>query len=332
MVHKRGSASIMPDSLPSCFGEHGSAYFDMSGGFQTAQNSVICLYETMVAGCSRPVSVTWCKTLLGQGFSISIEDSTSQYMCKIDIRPWLFWKKQGSKAVCVEGKKMEVFWNLSSAKYVCGPEPQEGFYVAVVCEQEIILFLGDMQKEALKKVRLDPSLMVTTLLSKKEHLFGRKIYSTKAQFGESGPTHDIAIECQTGDSKEPQLCVKVDKQAVVQVKHLMWKFRGNQTILVNGVQIEVFWDVHNWLFNSSHRHAVFMFQTCTSQSEKPWLRELGFSHSSLLQWNSFKDKDNKWFTESSCASVLQWPNTHSFKDSNGRSSSFSLLLYAWKNV
>ncbi|MCO5587804.1 hypothetical protein L7F22_041756 [Adiantum nelumboides] len=326
MVYRRGSASIMPDSFPSCFGEHEALQFQMSG---TTQNSVMCLYQITMAGHSRPVSVTWCKSFLGQGFSISIDDTSNQCMCRIDIKPWLFWRKQGSKAVSVEGKKMEVFWNLSSAKYVCGPEPQEGFYVAMVCEREIILFLGDMQKEALKKLKLDPSQMASTLLSKKEHLFGRKTYSTRAQFGEKGMTHDIAIECQTEGSKEPQLCVKVDKQAVVQVQHLLWKFRGNQTILVDNLQIEVFWDVHNWLFNSSHRHAVFMFQTCDSSNDKPWLKELGCS--SLFQWSSFKDKDTKWFTESSCASVLQWPNSHSFKETSGKISSFSLLLYAWRH-
>lgn len=317
----------MPDSFPSCFGEQEPLKFDMPS---THQNSVVCLYQIKVAGCSRPVSVTWSKSFLGQGFSISIDDVSSQCMCRIDIKPLLFWRKQGSKAVCVEGKKMEVFWNLSSAKYMCGPEPQAGFYVAVVCEQEIVLFLGDMQKEALKKLRLDPSVMASTLLSKKENLFGRKVYSTRAQFGESGATHDIAIECHAEDSKELQLCVKVDKQAVVLVQHLMWKFRGNQTILIDDLQIEVFWDVHNWLFNSSHRHAVFTFQTCnTSSHEKAWSKEVGVS--SLFQWNSFKDNETKWFTESSCASVLQWPSSHSFKDNHGRIASFSLLLYAWKS-
>lgn len=321
----------MRESFPSCFGEHGA---DTPASFRTAQNSVMCLYHTKVAGYCRPVSVTWCRSLLGQGFSVSIDDPTNQYVCKIDMKPWLFWKKQGSKSVNVEGKRMEVFWDLCSAKYVRGPEPKEGFYVAIVCEQEMVLLLGDMQKEAFQKTRLGPSLMVATLLSKKEHIIGKKVYNTKAQFGEGGPMHDIAIECHLGDTKEPRLCVRVDKQAVVQVQHLMWKFRGNQTILVDDIQIEVFWDVHNWLFNPSQGHAVFMFQTC-SADEKPWMREIGISHSSVLQWpatHSFKDKEGKhWFTDSSCASVLQWPNTHSFKESCDGSSGFSLLLYAWKN-
>ncbi|KAH7442731.1 hypothetical protein KP509_03G101500 [Ceratopteris richardii] len=282
-------------------------------------------------GHCRPMSVTWCKTLLGQGFSISIDDTSSHCMCTIDIKPWLFWGKQGSKAVNVEGKKMQVFWNLASAKYMYGPEPQEGFYVAIVCEQEIILFLGDMHQEALRKLKFTPSQMACTLLSKKEHLFGRKVYSTKAQFGEKGMTHDIAIECHTEDSIEPQLCIRVDEQTVVEVQHLTWKFRGNQTISVDNLEVEVFWDVYNWLFNSNDRNAVFMFQTFSDSIENSRNKTSGRSSQSLLfQWSSFKDKETKWFTESSCASVLQWPNSQSFKGTSQRVSSFSLLLYAWK--
>lgn len=319
--------------LPSCFGEHGNRPVEFSGSSRAFQNSVLCLYQTKVAGCSRSVSVTWCKGLLGQGFSVSLGDRDCQYVCKIDMRPLFFWQKHGSKSVCVDGKTWEVFWDLCSAKYVRGPEPQGRFYVAIVCEQEIVLLLGDMQKAAFKKTRLAPSSMVATLLAKKEHIFGKKLYNTTTQFGESGPTHDIAIECQMGDM-EPRLCVRVDKQAVVDVQHLMWKFRGNQTILVDGIKIEVFWDVHNWLFRPSYGHAVFMFQICAAD-QKPGLKEIAASPSSVLQWpdnHVSKHKDSgHCFTESSRASVLQWPSTHSFNDFCEGLSGFSLLLYAWKN-
>lgn len=337
------SSFTMPESLPSCFGEHGrgGAREDIPGsGPKVPQSTVICLYQTKLAGCCRPVSVTWCKSLLGQGFSVSIDDPYIRDLCRVDMRPWLFWKKQGSKSVHVEGKRLQVFWDLSSAKYVSGPEPHEGFYVAVLCDHEIVLLLGDMQREAYKKTRSgSPLMVVATLLSRKEHIFGKKIYHTKAQFGETGSMHDITIECHVGDVKEPWLCVRVDKQAMVHVQHLMWKFRGNQTILVDGMQIEVLWDAHNWLFNPSCAYAVFMFHT-GAESDKPWLRETAGTHSaSILErpaTHSFKDKDIKqWFTDSSCASMLEWPNTHSFKgfkESHETSLGFSLFLYAWRSV
>ena len=82
---------------------------------------------------------------MGQGLSVHVNDQSNYYMCKVDLKPWSFWNKHRSKSFDVKGKKMEVFWDVSNAKYVCGPEPQEGFYVALLCEKEIVLLLGDMQ-------------------------------------------------------------------------------------------------------------------------------------------------------------------------------------------
>lgn len=301
-------AGIMHDALPSCFGEYGVQVLDITAnnGNKVSQNLVTCLYQTKLAGRCRPVSITWCKSLMGQGLSVNID--VEQHLCKINMKPWLFWKKQGFKSFEVDGKKVEVYWDLSSAKYSCGPVPQEGFFVAVVTEGEVVLLLGDMCDEAFKKSRARPALIEAILISRSEHIFGKKYHATKVQFGEGGQAHDIVIDCQTGPTSEPRLYIRIDRQVVVQVKHLMWKFRGNQTIIVDGNPVEVFWDVHNWLFNPSLGHAVFMFQTCLS-SEKPWLKEVA-----------------------ACSSVLQWPGTYSFKDKETSSpSGFSLLLYAWKS-
>lgn len=307
---------------------------------KVAHSSVTCLYQPKSARFHKPVSITWCKSLLGQGFSVSVDDPHIQYVCKIDMKPWRFWKKQGSKCVHLVGKIFEVFWDLSDAKYMYGPEPFQGFYVAVLCDREIILLLGDMPREAYKKTKLGSSTMVlATLLSRKEHLFGKKVYHTRAQFEESGSMHDITIECHVGaDAKDPWLCVRVDKQAMVHINQLMWKFRGNQMIRVDGLQIEVLWDAHNWLFNPSAACAVFMFYICGSR-QKPWLEELPGTYSSsildLPTTHSFNGRDIKqMFKDNSFASILEWPNTHSFKglkESCEPSPSFSLLLYAWKS-
>ncbi|KAI4964398.1 hypothetical protein ZWY2020_005847 [Hordeum vulgare] len=65
-----------------------------------------------------------------------------------------------------------------------------------------------------------------------------QVYSTKAQFCDNGQFHDHVIECDTPlASRTPAL----------QVKRLAWKFWGNQTILVDGLPVEVFWDPNLWL-------------------------------------------------------------------------------------
>jgi RNA polymerase-associated protein RTF1 len=60
---------------------------------------------------------------------------------------------------------------------------------------------------------------------KREHIYGNKIYSTKAQFCDNGQFHHISIECDTVGVKDPCLEIRVDKNPVMQVKHLAWKFR-----------------------------------------------------------------------------------------------------------
>jgi hypothetical protein len=145
-------------------------------------------------------------------------------------------------------------------------------------------------------------------IARREHIFGKKFYAAKAQFCDKGQMHDVTIECDTIDLKDPCLVIRIDSKMVMQVKRLKWKFRGNYTILVDGLPVEVFWDVHNWLFGNSMGNAVFMFQTCLP-AEKLWK-----SQSSTLD-----------------PSVLTWSCLQKFRDCQLQGLGFSLTLYAWKN-
>ncbi|XP_057828254.2 uncharacterized protein LOC131039488 [Cryptomeria japonica] len=310
----------------SCFGEHAVQVADYSSSSSSTkthinnvsnssnglmmQNMVTCIYQTVLNGQTRLITVTWCKNLMGQGLSVNVDDPSCQCMCKVDMKSWFFWKKKGCKRFELGASKVDVFWDLSCAKYGSGPEPLEGYYVAVVSEDELGLLLGDMSSEAYKRTHSKGS-GETLMISRKEHVFGKNFYSTKAQFCESGKSHDIVIECQTGGPRDPRLCVRIDKQVVVQVKHLIWKFRGNQTILVDGLPVEMLWDVHDWFFNPNLGHAVFMFKTNSSTS-------------SLSSSSSFSSlAEESW----SSKSLSQSFNKQRETSSHG----FSLLLYAWKN-
>jgi hypothetical protein len=172
------------------------------------------------------------------GVVVAVDCASGDRLCRADVRPWLFSKRRGSKTLDVASAngKVDVFWDLSSARFGgAGPEPLEGFYVAVVCGLEMVLLLGDMAKEA--------------------------YHRTGAGAGAEVVGRD-----------PPCLEIRVDRRPVVRVKRLPWKFRGNQTILVDGLPVEVFWDVHGWLFGSVTADAVFMFQTCQAAPEKsvPW--------------------------------------------------------------
>ncbi|KAJ6791480.1 Uncharacterized protein M6B38_245035 [Iris pallida] len=290
-------------NFPSCFGENGVQVSDCSssGSSKSCQNVVTSLYQAHLRRRPCVITVTWTRHLMGQGLAVGIDDSCSRSLCKVDIKPWLFTKTKGSRSLDTDaggGGKVDVFWDLSAAKFGSGPEPSEGFYVAVLFDLDMVLLLGDLAKEAYKRTNAAPSPSnAAVLIAKKEHLFGKNVYSTKAQLCDSGKLHDVAIECETaGGLKEPSLEIRVDRRRVLQVKRLGWKFRGNQTILVDGTSVEVFWDVHSWLFGGHIGNAVFMFQSCPP-AEK----------------------------------LLPRPCPQPRKETQLQGLGFSLVLYAWKN-
>ncbi|KAK8614658.1 hypothetical protein V6N13_068455 [Hibiscus sabdariffa] len=302
--------NIMRD-FPSCFGENGVQVADSSSSSsaaKAAQNSVTCVYQCRLHGRVCLISVTWTKNLMGQGLSVVINDSANHCLFKADIKPWLFSKRKGSKHLEVDRGKIDICWDLSNARFGSGPEPVEGYYLAVAFEQEMVLFLGDLKKEAIKKVDTgvdsDPGAI---FIAKREHIVGKRLYGVKTRFCDKGRTHDMVIECDTVDLKDPCLVIRIDSKTVMQVKRLKWKFRGNHTILVDGLQVEVFWDVHNWLFGDAMGNAVFMFQTCLSEEK-------------LCRNRSVFDPSGS-----------TWSYPQKFRDHQARSPVFCLILYAWKH-
>ncbi|KAL5701887.1 hypothetical protein ACHQM5_027172 [Ranunculus cassubicifolius] len=294
--------------FPSCFGENAVQIADSSSSSsKAAQNLVTCVYQSRLGGNSCLINITWSKGMMGQGLSIGIEDFMNQCLCKVDIKPWLFSKMKGSKSVEVDASKICVYWDLSSAKFGSGPEPAERYYLAIVSDKEIILLLGDLRREAYKKSNVVPAPYDATYVAKREHVFGRKYYGTKAQFCENGKFHDIAIECDVVGLTDPCLMIRIDTKTVMQVKRLKWKFRGNQSIVVDGHTVEVFWDVHNWLFGTAWGNAVFMFRTSFT-AEKLWTSNT-----------------------SSDAAIFCLSKSQTFQDSQLQGLGFSLILYAWKN-
>ncbi|XP_022720065.1 uncharacterized protein LOC111277900 [Durio zibethinus] len=296
--------------FPSCFGENGVQVADSSSSntSKNAHNLVTCVYQCRIRGRSCLITVTWSKNLMGQGLSVGIDDSANQCLCKVDIKPWLFSKRKGSKSLEAYSCKIDIYWNLSTAKFGSGPEPLEGFYVGVVANKQMVLLLGDMRKEAYKKTGATPVPSPAIFVAKKEHVFGKRVFGTKAQFCDNGQIHDLIIECDTIGVNDACLIIRVDGKVLMQVKRLLWKFRGNHTILVDGMAVEVYWDVHNWLFGTSLGNAVFMFKTFLGAEEKFWASQ------SIPAPNT-----------------LQWSFSQRFQDSKSQNLGFSLILYAWKN-
>lgn len=232
-------------------------------GHKHGNCTVTCVYQTRIAGLCRHVTIIWSKNLMNHCLSITVENPLSEhhYSCKIDLKPWHFWSKKGFKSFEVDGKRIDVFWDLRSAKLSSGSEPYGDYYVAFVCDEEVVLLLGDCKKEAYRRTKCRPSLIDPILTFKKENVFGRKCFSTRAKFDERIKEHDIVIENAISGSREAEMWISIDGITLIHVTNLQWKFRGNETVMVNQVPMQVFWDVHNWMFsNSGSSPALFIFK------------------------------------------------------------------------
>ncbi|XP_062097831.1 uncharacterized protein LOC133803734 [Humulus lupulus] len=328
-------------------------------------NLTTCLYHTDVA----LFSLTWSRSFMGRSLHLlllhhalySPPPLSSSF--RLHIKPFLFWKKHGSKTLA---PNIRIYWDLSRARFGSGPEPQSGFFVAVVVDGEVTLLVGDMAKECYAKTRAQTPTTPQALVLKREHVVARKIYTTRARFG--GKVREIQIDCGYDDFSK--LNFSIDNKRVLQIKRLKWKFRGNERIQVDGVGVQISWDVYNWLFesdkhyNDDGRHAVFTFkfeddddnQFGSNQSQKIcnsgeksqsqnqnqngmalWaqnqLWNLGMSG---IEWRKMgKSLSSSSVSMSSAgssggsSSVMEWASLEESELSCGPPG-FSLMVYAWR--
>lgn len=242
-------------------------------------NAVTCIYKAKLSTQKQLlITLTWCSNLKGQGFIIDVGDhsTSSPTNSKFNSNSHRLQKKKGTKTFESCNSNIEVFWDISDAKYDAGPEPIDGFYLMVLADSELGLRLGDKDHEELdeKKYETETPHAKFSLLSRSENFSGNAIYSTKARFCDTGTCHDILIKCVREEgSKSPVLSVCIDNKEIFQVKRLRWNFRGNQAIFVDGLLVDMMWDVHDWFFNPTTGCAVFMFRTRSGLDNRLWLEE-----------------------------------------------------------
>ncbi|GAB2284948.1 hypothetical protein Dimus_019403 [Dionaea muscipula] len=286
----------------------------------------------------------------------------------LSLKPFFFWNKSGSRPLPSSPgphhQRVTIFWDLTRAKFGSGPEPESGFYIAVVADGEMTLLVGDSEKAAYLKTKAKPGRRKNqALVVRREHVFGSRFYSTKTNFGDK--MREISIECNP-NSDDPKLCIGFDRQRVLQVKHLKWKFRGNERIEVDGHPIQLSWDVYNWLFEDENDegYALFTFRfekkalfeeedeeedaiaeaqgrrgsgSGTYLSQRMfWSNDscgLNFERKKMKKKLLMKTRSSSSSSLSSassgCSSVMEWESVeeNELKGPPG----FSLLVYAWKN-
>ncbi|KAL8057791.1 hypothetical protein ABFX02_04G206400 [Erythranthe guttata] len=283
----------------SCFSEYAVQVSDTScssyssnscispNSIPSVQNSVTCLYRAALSTKRHVlITLTWCKNSLSQGLNITFSGddptattTTAAATFKLNTNSRLFRKLKGSKSIEFHNTNIEIFWDLYAARYESGPEPVEGYYILITFDSDLVFSLGDTAHEAHpRKLRPNPTRTAkSSLISRQEHFSGNTLYSTRTRFCENGSAHDIVIHCsgENDGLKYPILSVSIDKKTVIRVKRLQWNFRGNQTIFLDGLLVDLMWDVFDWFYNpgGAPGNAVFMFRTRSGLDSRLWLEE-----------------------------------------------------------
>ena len=75
----------------------------------------------------------------------------------VRVRPWLLWRRRGSKHFRVRGYRVvDLAWDLSRARFPPSggsPEPCSWYFIAVVVDGEMAVVAGDMAEEAYRKTK-----------------------------------------------------------------------------------------------------------------------------------------------------------------------------------
>ncbi|KAL3497304.1 hypothetical protein ACH5RR_040036 [Cinchona calisaya] len=316
-------------------------------------NLTTSLYDTELG----LFGLTWSRNLFGRSLHIhllllensaDVDDYNLSFPAAttpafhLEIKPFTFWKKRGSKPLVLNGgKTARVYWDLSRAKFGSRPNPLSGFYIAIVVAGEMRLLVGDSSREAYASSRATTPDKNQIMVLRREHVYGNpKLYTTKVKFAGKEET-DVSIDYRlAGD--DPRLYFSIDNKRVLQIKHLRWKFRGNERVEVDGVPILISWDVHSWLFDDDEDgYALFMFKFEKLEDDYFNLEKNGFGFGfetnkmrkglKLLRSgrSSSSSSLSSAASSSSCSSVMEWASVeeNELKGPSG----FSLVVYAWKS-
>ncbi|KAL6538501.1 hypothetical protein OROGR_012489 [Orobanche gracilis] len=280
--------------------------FDDPAANKPTHNFVTCTYSVKLGDIFCNITVTWAKTLISHTLYITVEnpDEENHFTCKIDLKTWQFWGKKGLKTFTVDEKRIDVFWDLRSAKFTSSPQPNSDYYVAMVCVEEVVLLLGDQKDEALRRTKSRPSVEDALLVHKKELVFAKKCFCTKTTLGQDKKEYSIIIESSLNGPYDPEMWISVDGTKSIRVPNLHWRFRGNETIKVDDFRVQILWDVHDWLYSGNHSGVgIFVFRRDADVGEFGSSRHVEADHFGNSFWDVLADKP---FSMGFCHFLYAW--------------------------
>ncbi|KAJ9681235.1 hypothetical protein PVL29_020218 [Vitis rotundifolia] len=167
---------------------------------EEAKLSFNVLRNREILSFSSCVSVRDFPSCFGENGVQVVHFTSSSCLCKFDIKSWLFAKRKWSKSFEINSIQVDTYWDLSLAKFKSGLESLKGFYLTVVFNGEMVLFLTDMRKEAFKKTNVTLDFYNVIF----------KLYGIKAQFWDNDQNHNLSIECDTISADNPFLVIRID--------------------------------------------------------------------------------------------------------------------------
>lgn len=285
---------------------------DQKANQAAPQTSVTFAYRAKVAGLESNITVTWCKNLSNHSLSITFGNPSDEnlYTFKVDLRTWQFWGRKGLRSFELEGKQVGIFWDFRQAKFFCSPEPSSDYYIAMVSGEEMALLVGDLKAAAYKRTRSRPSLEDATLLCKTEHVYGKRLFCTRATLADGEKEYDIIIETSLSAPGDPEMWISIGSATMTRVTNLNWRFRGNETVMVNTSPVQILWDVHNWLHsNPGSGPGLFIF--------KP----------GMLECVSDSDSDGRNGSKRNGGGIINDPASG---EGSTLTTEFCFFLYAWR--
>ncbi|CAN6202305.1 unnamed protein product [Urochloa humidicola] len=197
------------------------------------------------------ITLTWSRAPIGLLLAAELRlsagdegDDAAEAPARFALRPWLPWRRRGSKRFTTPGGRAVAFsWDLSRARFAAAgrrPEPASRYSLLVSVDGELALAVGDGGGGGVSTAGL--------LLSRRETavvVAGGPGEAFATTVDVAGEAHEVALAVE-----DSAMWVAVDGEKALQVRRLRWKFRGSERLdLPRGRRVRVTWDLHGWLFS-----------------------------------------------------------------------------------
>lgn len=267
-------------------------------------------------------------------------------------------------------EEVQIFWDFRRCRFGSETEAESGFYLAVAVGGDLALLIGDSAKSVYNRLRLEKAgnkkrKKKQRLVLRKEHVSGTRFFRASAPAVKTDGRNKVSILIEHFYSgRDSGLRISFNGACVLEIEHLVWKFRGSEQVDYEGVCVNVSWDVYGWLFcsnSSSEKNKkqhikdvttttaieangsgviVFDFEKVlgleNDEEESEDVKNVNvwekMRKSEMSLWSSLSSISSSRSSLGSTSSVMDWWSTEEMEmGCGGGGGGFSLVVYATKS-